>query len=344
MDLSAFLDNEIAQEAVQKNLETSRKRDNSSLLIPMWSLWQPIEMRNVLVHGYYQPDRSDDRLEDHQHDPSQVQRANPRSDHRGQGRRLRRKRLTSSHPKTAQPASWTPPSLPHSALPYPQAHTKPQATSAGVPMDDMTQQHGIKVATSLARFVEEEAIPGTGVDQAAFWQGFDALVHDLAPKEPRAARRTRPPADRAGQLASQQPRPRARSARVSQVSGRHRLYRGRARAGPRDDRQYRYREIAEQAGPQLVVPPVESALCAQPANARWTVSTTRCTEPTPSTKRTVPNAPRSSNPKRGAKVIAYARAFLDDNARLACGRHEVRRRTRSIARHTEGRQERPVES
>src|SRR5579875_2251291 len=54
--------------------------------------------------------------------------------------------------------------------------------SAGVPMNDMIQQHGLKVASSLAQFVEEEAIPGTGVDAAAFWQGFDALVHDLAPK------------------------------------------------------------------------------------------------------------------------------------------------------------------
>ena len=40
----------------------------------------------------------------------------------------------------------------------------------------------LQVAANLKRFIEEEALPGSGVDAAAFWSGFDALVHDLAPK------------------------------------------------------------------------------------------------------------------------------------------------------------------
>ena len=35
---------------------------------------------------------------------------------------------------------------------------------------------------SLHRFVEEEALPGSGVDAEAFWDGAGAIVHDLAPR------------------------------------------------------------------------------------------------------------------------------------------------------------------
>ena len=49
-------------------------------------------------------------------------------------------------------------------------------------MTQRTSCHRLQVATSLHRFVEEQVLPGTGIDSAAFWQGFDALVHDLAPR------------------------------------------------------------------------------------------------------------------------------------------------------------------
>ncbi|MDV7393310.1 hypothetical protein RZS08_18195, partial [Arthrospira platensis SPKY1] len=40
----------------------------------------------------------------------------------------------------------------------------------------------LQVAASLKRFIEEDALPGSGIDPAAFWSGFDVLVHDLAPR------------------------------------------------------------------------------------------------------------------------------------------------------------------
>ncbi|WP_165782190.1 hypothetical protein, partial [Paraburkholderia hospita] len=48
-------------------------------------------------------------------------------------------------------------------------------------MTQLTQRGGLQVAANLEQFIEKEALPGTGVDSAAFWAGFDALVHDLAP-------------------------------------------------------------------------------------------------------------------------------------------------------------------
>ncbi|MFM0135314.1 malate synthase G [Caballeronia grimmiae] len=187
-------------------------------------------------------------------------------------------------------------------------------------MNEMTQQHGLKVASSLAKFVEEEAIPGTGVDAASFWQGFDALVHDLAPKN-RAL------------LAE-------RDRLQSELDNWHR-----SNPGPvRDLRGYRKfltdigyivptpaqvqattanvdREIAEQAGPQLVVPLSNLRYALNAANARWgslydALYGTDVIDDSDGAERTA-----KFNPKRGAKVIAYARAFLDDNAPLAHGSH-----------------------
>ncbi|KIG03170.1 malate synthase G [Caballeronia concitans] len=187
-------------------------------------------------------------------------------------------------------------------------------------MNEMIQQHGLKVAASLAKFVEEEAIPGTNVDAASFWKGFDAIVHDLAPKN-RAL------------LAE-------RDRLQTELDNWHR-----SNPGPvRDLRAYRKfledigyivpapaqvqaitanvdREIAEQAGPQLVVPLSNLRYALNAANARWgslydALYGTDAIDDSDGAERTA-----EFNPKRGAKVIAYARAFLDDNAPLAHGSH-----------------------
>jgi malate synthase len=187
-------------------------------------------------------------------------------------------------------------------------------------MNEMTQQHGLKVAPSLVEFVEKEAIPGTGVDAAAFWKGFDALVHDLAPKN-RAL------------LAE-------RDRLQTELDNWHR-----SNPGPvKDLRAYRKfledigyivpapaqvrattanvdREIAEQAGPQLVVPLSNLRYALNAANARWgslydALYGTDAIDETGGAERTA-----QFNPKRGEKVIAYARAFLDENAPLDHGSH-----------------------
>jgi len=187
-------------------------------------------------------------------------------------------------------------------------------------MNDMIKQHGLQVDASLAKFVDEEAIPGTGVDSASFWKGFDAIVHDLAPKN-RAL------------LAE-------RDRLQTELDNWHR-----SNPGPvRDLRGYRKfleeigyivpapahvqastanvdREIAEQAGPQLVVPLSNLRYALNAANARWgslydALYGTDAIDEKDGAERTA-----QFNPKRGAKVIAYARAFLDDHAPLAHGSH-----------------------
>ena len=49
-------------------------------------------------------------------------------------------------------------------------------------MTARTTIHGLQVATDLFRFIEDEVLPGTGIDSARFWAGFDQIVSDLAPK------------------------------------------------------------------------------------------------------------------------------------------------------------------
>ena len=49
-------------------------------------------------------------------------------------------------------------------------------------MTERTQVHRLQVAAELHRFIEDRVLPGTGIAPAQFWQGFDAIVADLAPK------------------------------------------------------------------------------------------------------------------------------------------------------------------
>jgi len=187
-------------------------------------------------------------------------------------------------------------------------------------MSQMITRHGLQVAAELDRFIENEALPGTGVDSAAFWQGFDALVHDLAPKN-RAllAERDRlqteldtwhranpgPVADLAAYQAFLEsigylvPQPDEVKASTSNVDS----------------------EIAEQAGPQLVVPVANQRYALNAANARWgsLYDALYGTDAIPETGGAEKGA--AFNPVRGQQVIARARAFLDQAAPLAQGSH-----------------------
>ena len=49
-------------------------------------------------------------------------------------------------------------------------------------MADMIAVNDLTVATQLKRFIDEEALPGTGLAPDAFWSGLSAVLNDLAPK------------------------------------------------------------------------------------------------------------------------------------------------------------------
>ena len=44
------------------------------------------------------------------------------------------------------------------------------------------ERSGLQVAGELAAFIEDKALPGTGVDAAAFWKGLGDLINGKAQK------------------------------------------------------------------------------------------------------------------------------------------------------------------
>src|SRR5882762_4717526 len=171
----------------------------------------------------------------------------------------------------------------------------------------------------LYDFVNREAIPGTGVQERPFWGGFSALVRALAPRNSELLLR--------------------RDELQSKIDAWHRRHPGAAfdRARYKEylleigyllpekapfavDTAAVDPEIAQIAGPQLVVPVSNARYALNAANARWgsLYDALYGTDAIPED-----GAPRSGkyNPRRGAKVIAFARDFLDEHFALTGGSH-----------------------
>ena len=184
-----------------------------------------------------------------------------------------------------------------------------------------TQVHQLQVATPLYDFVNSQVLPDIGVNQDAFWQGFNQIVTDLAPKNAALlAERDRlqaeldtwhkanpgPVTDMAAyrkfleQIGYLVPVPADAKATTTNV----------------DD------ELATQAGPQLVVPILNARYALNAANARWgsLYDALYGTDAIPETDGGEKG--KGYNPKRGEKVIAFARDFLDQAAPLVGYSHK----------------------
>src|ERR1700744_4196870 len=154
-------------------------------------------------------------------------------------------------------------------------------------MTDRVSAGNLRVARVLYDFVNNEALPGTGIDPDSFWAGVDKVVTDLTPKNQ----------DLLHYRDDLQAQPADFTITTSGV----------------DD------EITSTAGPQLVVPVLNARFALNAANARWgslydaLYGTDVIPEDDGAAKGT------SYNRVRGDKVIAYARKFLDEAVPLASG-------------------------
>ena len=186
-------------------------------------------------------------------------------------------------------------------------------------MTDRIQENELSIVRELHEFVTTELLPGTGVAADEFWRGASALIHDLAPRNRRLLAR--------------------RDELQSQIDAYHL-----AQPGQPDPKEYRAfltrigylepdpadftitttgvdSEIANQAGPQLVVPLLNARFAVNAANARWgslydALYGTDAISPEGELK------PGSDyNPARGAAVIARGREFLDNAVPLSSGSH-----------------------
>ena len=184
-------------------------------------------------------------------------------------------------------------------------------------MTQRTDKNGLQVAAELVDFIEGAALPGTGIDAGTFWAGLSDLVHDLGPKN-RALLQTREDMqvkidswhkERAGQ-------PHDADAYTSFLREIGYL----VPEGPafEIDTKGVDPEIAQVPGPQLVVPITNARFALNAANARWgslydAYYGTDALGDLPQGK--------GYDADRGARVVAQAKAFLDDAAPLASGSH-----------------------
>ncbi|KGE78363.1 malate synthase G [Halomonas salina] len=187
----------------------------------------------------------------------------------------------------------------------------------------MTQRitrHRLQVAAELDRFINEQALPGSGVDPEAFWAGVDALFHDLTPKNRELL------AERDALQAELDAWHRENSGPVRDMAA----YRGflerigylqPAPAEVKVTTTNVDREIAVQAGPQLVVPVNNARYALNAANARWGSLYDALYGTDAIADEDGAERGDSFNPKRAEKVIAYARGVLDRAAPLATGSH-----------------------
>ncbi|GCL64589.1 malate synthase G [Pseudaquabacterium pictum] len=191
-------------------------------------------------------------------------------------------------------------------------------------MTARTTIHRLHVASNLADFINSRVLPGTGVDPAAFWAGFDALVHDLAPKNAALLAERDRLQTAMDAWHTKHPGPIRNMARYQA----HLAKIGYLVPVPADVKVKTKNvdaELALQAGPQLVVPITNARYALNAANARWgslydALYGTDALPETDGATRTVDGKP-GYNPVRGAQVIAYARHVLDRTAPLAKASH-----------------------
>ena len=179
---------------------------------------------------------------------------------------------------------------------------------------------GVSVDGRLHHFVGREVLPGTGLAEGDFWPGFARLVAEFAPANAALLRRRDELQAKIDAFHANQPG----------ASFDHAAYESLLRgigyiapepAGFQIDTANVDAEIALTAGPQLVVPVNNARYALNAANARWgslydaLYGTDAIAEDGGATRA------KSYNPLRGARVIAFAREFLDRHFPLVDGSH-----------------------
>jgi len=173
----------------------------------------------------------------------------------------------------------------------------------------------LSIASKLLDFVNNELLPGTGVTKENFWNGLDKCAHELAPKNRKLLE--------------------FRENLQKKIDIWHRDKKGEkidikeysnflVKIGylKKEGKKFQIEtknvdsEISTIAGPQLVVPVMNARYALNAANARWgsLYNALYGTDVIPESD----GASRGNkyNPKRGEKVIEYARNVLDSNIPL----------------------------
>jgi malate synthase len=178
----------------------------------------------------------------------------------------------------------------------------------------------LQVARVLRDFIEQEALPGTSISADAFWSGLDGIIHDLSGRNQELLDTREDIQAKIDTWHDAHPdRP------IDQAAYKAFLKEIDYLVPEGDDfavdTQNVDDEIAWMSGPQLVVPMMNARYALNAANARWgslydaLYGTDAISEHDGATRG------GGYNPARGAKVIGYARDFLDAHFPLEHGSH-----------------------
>ncbi len=187
-------------------------------------------------------------------------------------------------------------------------------------MDKMIEIGGLKVATVLKDLIDDEILPGTGVDAQEFWASFENIINDLAPKN-RALLAKREDLQRQIDAWHKE----HKSAEINPVTYKEFLKDIGYLVPEGDDFKISTanvdEEIATMAGPQLVVPVTNARFALNAANARWGSLYDAFYGTDVISEEGGLEKAGAYNPARGDAVIKMAAEFLDEAAPLASGTH-----------------------
>ncbi|MBQ4866806.1 malate synthase G [Priestia megaterium] len=185
-------------------------------------------------------------------------------------------------------------------------------------MTNYKQVGNLKVAPVLYQFINEEALPGSGLSTENFWSDFEALVTELTPVNKRLL-------EKRDQLQAQ-----INAWHQENPDGDFTEYKSfLTRIGYLEDKTEDFligtegvdSEIAYQAGPQLVVPVNNARYAINAANARWGSLYDALYGTDAISEENGASRTSSYNPIRGEKVIAFAKNFLDEVVPLVQSSH-----------------------
>ena len=179
------------------------------------------------------------------------------------------------------------------------------------------QKGKLAIAKELYDFIENEALPGSGLDSETYWKNFEQVVVDLSPKNKALLAK--------------------RDDIQAKIDEWHRNNTFELQAYKAFLTEIGYllpevedfqistenvdEEIAVLAGPQLVVPVRNARYCLNAANARWGSLYDALYGFDVISEEDGAEKGKGYNPKRGEKVIAFAKNFLDETFPLAQGSH-----------------------
>ncbi|MDC5585902.1 malate synthase G [Acinetobacter baumannii] len=179
------------------------------------------------------------------------------------------------------------------------------------------QKGKLAIAKELYDFIENEALPGSGLDSETYWKNFEQVVVDLSPKNKAL-------------LAKRD----ELQAKIDEWHRNNKFELGAYKAflteigyllPEVEDFQITTENVDEEiallAGPQLVVPVRNARYCLNAANARWGSLYDALYGFDVISEEGGAEKGKGYNPVRGAKVIEFAKNFLNEIFPLAQGSH-----------------------